>query len=341
MEAWIRTLNVTLIADLGSAGQKRITFRSDDEISIEATGTKYMKPDLDEFTVIIKNVPTSNADYSIQYIKDIDFRYIVIEAGYRDSSAIQIFSGYIVYVSSIREDKNTTMSMIITCSGSYTYNNLTGHTFTVKRGISYYDALMVGATMSKIQSANISLSKSLRYKRLDKDLTFDGTFSGMITELQKRDNNLLCHCDFSSDTKFNVWDATVYSPRVMHLNQDNIVLANGFPTIEDQGITMTCLPVFNFIPGDEVILDDNTFVNISITSLSAYTSSPYPEIYVGEVSPLETNQERIKEIENAKGHYFIRELRYNLASRGNNFTVTMKCYAKSIYSSIAQNWSEA
>lgn len=342
MQAWMRKLIVTLVtADKGSI-QRTLTFGEndfdDDQLAISIKGTKYLSPMKDEFTVIVKNIPLSSNELSMDAIKDTNFRYIYIEAGYQENS-MQIFNGYIVYISSKHEDNGKTMSMSIVCSGSYTFNNLQNtKTFTIAKGTTYRDALRAAARLSGISDSQINIVKTLRFKRLTKNITFDGSIMSMIIELQNQDRNLLCHCDYTSDSKFQVWDATMTSQRCMTLTINDIILVNGFPTIEDQGVRFTCLPTFNFIPGDEIIFNESSFINRSIDSLNAYISNPYPDVYVGAVSPLETNPEKIKYAESVKGHYIIKELSYSLENRGQAYNVQVKCYAKNLYNSIAQNW---
>ena len=83
------------------------------------------------------------------------------------------------------------------------------------------------------------------------------------------------------------------------------------------GIDFEVLPFFNFIPGDEVILDDASLINVSVNSLSAYESNPEPDHYA-----------------NAEGKYIAKELAYNLTNRDSSFSCTLKCYAKSLYNNI-------
>lgn len=337
MKAWMRKIVVRLIADNGANRQTILTFGEDDDnLAMSITGSKYLSPMKDEFVVAIKNVPTDSAEVSVLSIRDIAFRYITIEAGYVDAT-MQIFNGYIVYISSKEEDNGKTTTMTIVCSGSYTYNALRGKTFTLRKGTDYKTALMFAAKMSGIPQHQISLTDTLRFKRLQKDTTFDGSIMSILIELQNQDKNLFVHCDFTSQTKFQIWDAVTYTPRFFELTADNIILTNGFPQVEDQGVRFTCLPTFNFIPGDEVIFNDASFINRSIESLSSYQSSPYPDVFVGAVSPLETDSDRIKEIESVKGHYFIKELQYKLENRGQAYEIQLKCYAKSLYESLAQN----
>lgn len=335
----MRKLTVTLIADNGAYRQSVLQFGiEEDNLAMTVTGHKYLSPAKDEFIVSIKNIPIESDIMSLVSIRDTNFKYIMINAGYQESD-MQIFNGYIVYISGKNEENGKTTTMTIVCSGSYTYNSLRGKTFTLKAGTGYKTALDFAARMSGIHQSQISLSSTLNLKRLKKDTTFDGSVMSMLIELQNQDKNLFVNCDFSSQTKFQIWDATMYTPREILLTTENIVLTSGFPTVEDQGIRFSCLPTFNFIPGDEIIFNEDSFINRSIESLSAYESTPYPDVFVGAVSPIETDTDRIKEIEAVKGHYFIKELQYKLENRGQAFEVQLKCYAKSLYESLAQNWS--
>lgn len=342
MIAWMRKLIVTLVADYQNGMQRFLTIgeTSDeqDALSISITGTKYLSPMKDEFAISIKNIPVESDKVSMLQIKDTNFKYITIEAGYEENSEI-VFNGYIVYISSKLEDNGKTVNVSIVCSGSYTFNSLHGKTYTIRKGTTYRTALLSAARVSGIHESQISLSSTLLYKRLQKDTTYDGSLMSMIIELQNQDKNLLCHCDFTSKSKFQVWDATLQGTRELKMNTNNIMLTNGFPTIEDQGIRFTCLPILNLIPGDEIIISEDSFINRSIDSLSSYMSTPYPDVFVGAVSPLETDPEKIKEIEAVKGHYIIKELRYKLENRGHAFEMTVKCYAKSLYKALSQNWN--
>lgn len=319
MEAWMRVLKVTLIAELGKRKQKQIVFGEsayEDQLSISVTGTKFLSPMKDEFVVHIKNIPQENAEVSVDELTSNEFRYLTIEAGYQNYSE-QIFNGYIVSLTSKREDKNKTLDVVIVCSGSYTYNNLHGKTYTIKKGTSYYNAIMFAAMMSGIVQSEMKLTNTLKYKYLQNDIVFDGTLTSILIQLQQVDKTLLCHCDYTSQTKFSIWNANAFVPRLMTLTSENVILSNGFPSLEDQGVVFTVLPFFNFIPGDEIIFNDTSFINLALESLNAYTSTPYPQKFVS-----------------AEGHYIIRELRYNLENRGNDFNINLKCYSKEIYEQI-------
>ena len=96
-----------------------------------------------------------------------------------------------------------------------------------------------------------------------------------------------------------------------------MILSNGYPSITKDGIDFTVLPFFNFMPGDELILDDTSLINVSVDSLSSYSSNPEPEHYV-----------------DAEGKYFIKQLSYTLQNRGSDFSCKLHCYAKSLYDNI-------
>lgn len=345
MDAWLRKLKVTLYADLGDRNHVELSFGDDplkDQLAISISGTKFMSPMKDEFTIHIKNIP-ENSDRSVIQLKDIDFRYVSIDAGYAGMSE-RLFFGYIVSMTTKRIDNTKTLDTILVCSGSYTYNNLHGKTLTLKKGLSYYDALMFAARLSGIMPGELELPNTLKRKRFQQDFTFDGTLTSMLIQLQQLDKSLLCHCDFTSHSKFKIWDANVFTPRLVKLNPDNIVLTNGFPSIEDQGIVFTVLPFFNFIPGDEIIFDDAKFINVAIESLSSYTSIPDPSKFIAsgnesnfvyDENQNKSYEEQLKSyVANFQGRYIIRELRYNLENRGNDFTIGIKCYSKELYQKI-------
>lgn len=322
MQAWRRVLKVALMTPPNEGVTKTLTLGDDvDNLAIIIKGTKFLSPMKDEFDITIKNIPMSSDVVSINEIKQTSFRYITIEAGYQEAS-MQLFYGYIVYISSKREDNGKTVSMHIVCSGSYTYNNRSSQSLLVKAGTDYKTALTFAARLSGINPAYVQLSESLKYMRLKKDTVFDGTLMSMLIEIMNQNRNVFCHCDRTSGSVFQIWDGSIFKPRVIKINEENIILVNGFPTLEDQGIVFTCLPFFNFMPGDDVIIDNESFINRSIESLSAYTQTPMPDKFV-----------------DANGEYIIKELRYSLENRGNSFFVTIKCYARDIYEQLKQNWS--
>jgi hypothetical protein len=325
--AWIRKLKITLMSETShkqiifgdSAEYARLTNAYAEDPTIKVTGTKYLSPLKDEFVVYIKNVPMQADDTiadvaSVSEIKEGNYRYITIESGYQDASMV-IFNGYIVFISSKREEANKTISLILTCSGSYMYNNLNSLYFTVKKGTSYYSALTFAARRSGLSAKQVSIDSALKHRFLQQDTTYDGTLTSILTELNTSDHKILCHNDLTSSGKFTIWDGSLVSKRTIHLTKENIILSNGFPTVNKEGIEFEILPFFNFIPGDEVILDDKTFIDEVITSLSSYEQMPSPHQYV-----------------DSEGKYIIKELSYNLENRGDSFSLTLKCYSKANYS---------
>ena len=116
--AWIRKLKITLMSETShkqiifgdSAEYARLTNAYAEDPTIKVTGTKYLSPLKDEFIVYIKNVPMQADDTiadvaSVSEIKEGNYRYITIESGYQDASMV-IFNGYIVFISSKREEAN-------------------------------------------------------------------------------------------------------------------------------------------------------------------------------------------------------------------------------------------
>lgn len=316
--AWIRHLTITMSSE---QCKKQVIFGNSDDtnLTISVTGTKYLSPLKDEFVVKIKNIPIESSDdetaSQVAIVKN-GFRYIRIEAGYKDAH-MEIFNGYVVYCHVVREDNNTTTSMIITCSGYYMYANALHMNFTLKSGTSYYSAIWFAARRAGIQ--DIQISNTLKHRFLKKDTAYDGTLSSLLIQLQDSDYKILMNQDYTSKSVLNVWDGTILSKRVVNLTAENIILSNGYPTIENEGISFHVLPFFNFMPGDVVIMTDETFINKNISGISAYESDPEPEHYI-----------------DAEGKYIIKELQYNLENRGSNFDLTLKCYSASLYQSITK-----
>lgn len=314
--AWMRFLKITLTSDIllkqiviGGSGYN-------DNLTIDITGTKYLAAAKDEFTVTIKNIPNeaSSDNVSAVAIKDGGYGYIKIDAGYEDLY-MTIFDGYVVYVSSIKSDNNKTSSMILVCSGSYTYNNLKKLSFTLKKNTTLYSAITFAARKTGI--SKLDISKTLKHRRLSSNTSYDGSLSSLLIALGENDQKILCHCDKTSGSVLKVWDGTITSSRVIQLTSENIILSNGYPSITKDGIDFVVLPFFNFMPGDTVILDNSTFINASVDSLSAYSSNPEPEHYL-----------------DSEGKYFIKQLSYKLQNRGSEFSCTLHCYAKSLYDNI-------
>lgn len=301
-----------------------------DDVSISISGSKYLTAQKDEFTIKISNIPTvagGEGDAPLSVICSIEkpYRYAAVYAGYGDQM-MRVFLGYIVTATSKRSGNGVTNELILVCSANATYGNLTGRSFTLKKGTSVYQALTFAAKMTKVQP--ISIDRSLKHNFLKSDTSFDGTIFSMLVALQNRDYEILCHTDFSSGVKVKVWKGRTTASRKYALDRQSVLIVGGYPNIEDQGVVLTTLPIFNYIPGDEITIDASLF-DIPIESLSSYESSPQPYHYLGELTLDE-------ETGAYYGTFLIYELRYALQNRGGDFSVEIKGYAKSLYSAITQ-----
>ncbi len=309
---WGRVLRVVFKSSkLG----KQVQYSNEDEtrsLIIEAVGTKHLSLLRDEFVVDIYNL-----NY-VEIVKLIDggFDKVEIFAGYKNSSISRIFKGTVFYISNERESRETNIARFICVS------NLLGVyrsrvNLSLNSGINMYSAINYIMKQSGIKDSNIS--QDLKRHFINDVTNTKGSIPTIVTDLLGHDNRFAFQADSSGGATISLWDLKRSDRRHINIEPSKGMVINGYPTLTSDGLRFQSLPVFNYMPGD-ILLIDNYIIDMSVSSLSEAqrTNLGFQLSEIGELD---------------KGEYLLYKIDYNLSNSSSSFDLTL--YAKS--KSLLQN----
>ena len=310
LKAWMRDLQVILTSD---TMKNSIAFgqewkKGKDDINIEVRGTKYLSAMKDSFTIRITNLTYS------ELVQLIIGKYygIEIKAGYRNRGAQTIFKGAVIYMSYEKQDITTNTVIILAGSKMVAAYGQSRMNLSLNSGINMYSALKFICRRAGITNANID--EDLK-NRVIRDATSSQGTVGSWLESFSTVNNFIVDSDSSYGN-----DATIISPyrtnnRVIKLDSNKITLVSGYPKLNSDGLSLTILPTFNFMPMDVIVID-NSIIDISVDSSNSKQFNN--SMYLDE-----------------DGKYLITQIEYDLQNRGDSFNVHILAKARSLYSQFA------
>lgn len=302
MEAWKRELKVVLTSTLL---KKKITFGESKKtnLRISITGNKYLSSLKDSFTIKITNLTYNEI---IQMIRG-NYYDIEIYAGYQSLGSHRIFKGGVLYITNSYETDKSHVANILCTSNLIAKYGQSRMNLGLKSGINMYAAISFLCKRAGIQNPNIDEDFKNRLIREASDIS---STVGSWLDNFATNNNFVLNSDESLNHQVSIWNPYRKDSRLIILDSSKIILTNGYPTLSSEGLYMTVLPTFNFMPGDTIQID-NSIIDISVTSNSTrYSNVGY---YLDE-----------------KGQYMIMQIEYSLQNRGSGFSLRLLCKAKSL-----------
>lgn len=303
MKAWMRDLQVILSSDML---KRHVVFGANKDINLDINivGAKYLSTMQDNFTVRISNLTYSEI---VQLISG-HFYDIEIKAGYKSAGgAHTIYKGGVIYISNELGDKKTNTVIILCGSKLLARTGQQRMNLTLNSGINMYAALKFILNRAGIRS--VTIDPSLKRQFTKSAISMNSSAPSYINQLADA-NNFVANTDGSSTSDINIWNAYATDKRVIKLRNDNIIFTGGHPRLNSQGMTITVMPTFNFMPGDIIVIDN------SIIDLSATT---YQEAFKNNARFLDDN-----------GEYMVFNIEYNLQNRGPNFELKLQCKSRSL-----------
>lgn len=309
IKAWMRDLQVIFTSTLM---KKQLTFgqqwkQGKDDIAISITGTKYLSSMKDSFTIRMSNLTYGEL---IQLIKG-EYYGIEIKAGYRSRGAETIFKGSVIYMS--YEKQNATTNTVIVLAGSklvaaYGQSRMN---LSLNSGINMYSALKFICKRAGVQNANIDLD--FKDKVIRDTTSVQGTAANWLDTFCNT-NNFIVATDSSYGNDVSIIDPYKTNNRIIKLDSEKVVLVNGYPKLNTDGLSMTLLPTFNFMPMDVIVID-NSLIDISTSSTSSKDFNK--SLFLDE-----------------DGKYLITQIEYSLENREGSFNISITAKARSLYSNI-------
>lgn len=297
-KAWIRDLQVKLTS---SSLHKTITFK---DFDISIVGSKYMSCIKDKFTIKIKNLTYS------EILQLINGKYYTIEilCGYKSIGAQSIFKGSVIYMSYQQDDPTTNTIIILAGSKLVAQYGQSKMNMSLNSGINMYSAIKFLCKRAGIRNANVN--EKLKYRILKESISTQEAIGNSIQSFA----NIMEFATNSEGTNNN--DVTILDPsnssnRVIKIDSSNLILVSGYPKLSSDGLTLSTLPIFNFVPLDVIQLD-NSLIDLSVESndSSNFNKSMFLD---------------------KDGKYMIIQIDYDLANRSSEYRLTITAKARSLY----------
>lgn len=306
VKAWMRVLRVTLTTKSPSQSgkNKQIVFEEDAlgvGLSISVSGNKYMSTLKDNCTIKI-----SNLTY-VEIIKIITGEYynVKIECGYKSSSVQTIFEGGVMYISNLRESVDTNTVTILCASHLIATYGQRRINLSFNSGINLYSAINFVCKVSGIPNANISTQFKKEFFDNIKATKNKNGAEWFDDEVRKK-GTYIVNSDCIGNSFMTIYDANKSNARVITINEDTLLLTNGYPKMTMSGLVFSIMPTFAFQCGDVVVVK-NELIQIDVQTQTDATKN------MGGL--LDKNNQ-----------YIIYEMHYELQNRGYNFYVEI--YAK-------------
>lgn len=305
--AWMRVLRIKFtstklknVIEFGTANKNQ-------ELTISVTGTKYLSPLKDAFTIQIKNLTYS------EIIRLIDGEYYDVEiiAGYKNGNQATIFKGGVLYISNRLNSDRTQTAIILCASELVAKYNQKKLNLTLNSGINLYSALKFVCERAGIPNSNVSTEFKKEF--ITNVLTINDNCGSWLEQMLNSTSGYI-NSDSCLNSTLNIFDANNPDVRVISLDSSNIILTGGYPRLTSEGLKFTMLPTFNFMCGD-IVKIDNSIIDISATSQSQ-SNKMYGNY-------LDKNQS-----------YFITEQRYSLSNRDSEFSLELTCKSRNLLSNI-------
>lgn len=271
---------------------------------IEISGHKYLSSLKDEFVIDIFNLTYSEVAKLLLYKYD----QVEVFAGYKSSGVHKIFDGKILYISNERESRETSIVHIICVSKLLgLYNSKLN--LTMNSGINMYAALDFICKRAGIPNSNIS--EEFKRQFLTSITNVKGSLASYLDTFTTNATTYGVQSDSSNGSIVSIWDLKRSDARLINIKLESGMIIKGYPTLTTDGIRFSSLPVFNYMPGDTLLLD-NRLIDMSITNVEQATESQLG-LYL-----------------DANNKYVIYELTYNLTNGGGAFDVKILSKSKSL-----------
>lgn len=307
MIAWKRLLEI----DLRSTKRKKQLIIKQKEqgnsLDITVVGTKYLSVLKDNFKIIIKNLTYKE----VLEIIDGEYFEVEIKAGYESTGAKSIFKGSVMYVSNNLEDRKTNEVIILCASKLIAAYGQSRMNLSLNSGINMYSALNYILKRAGIQNSYID--EDFKDRIIKETLNISSSTASWLDAFTKS-NNFVSNVDATLGNGVSIWSPYRKDSRIVKVTNKTILLTGGYPTVSSEGVLLSVLPTFNFVPGDTIQID-NSIIDVSIQSQTEITENQ--ALYIS------TN-----------GRYLIYQLEYNLTNRNDEFSINILAKSKDVIQKI-------
>lgn len=305
-KAWIRDLQVKLTS---TSLHKTMIFGAEhlegkQDFDIEVKGSKYMSYLKDQFTIRIKNLTYGE----VLQLENGKFYNIEILAGYRTRGAQSIFKGSVIYMSYQQDDPTTNTIIILAGSKLIAQYGQSKMNLSLNSGINMYSAIKFLCKRAGIANANIN--EDFKYRILQDSVNAQDNIGIALQDFADQ-NGFIGASEGVDNNVLTLLDPKKNNNRVIKLDESNLVLVSGYPKLNSDGLTLSTLPIFNFMPLDVIQLDAS-LIDISVDSYQ----------------PSDFNKTMFLDKDNK---YIILQIDYNLTNRSQSYQLNITAKARSLY----------
>lgn len=309
VKAWMRVLRITLTTKApGENGKnKQLVFEDNSSgigLAIDVSGNKYFGTLKDNCTIKISNL---SYDKIIQIISG-QFYNIKIECGYKSSTTQTIFEGGVMYISNLRESVDTNTVTILCASHLVATFGQRRINLSFNSGINLYSAINFVCKVGGVPNPNISTQFKKQFLEDIKNAPNQTAAEWIYNETTKR-GSVISSSDCVGNSFMTIYDASKSNCRIIKINNDTLLLTNGYPKMTTDGLVFSVMPTFAFQCGDTIVMD-NALIQINVDSQSDTIKN------LGGL--LDKN-----------GQYIIYEMHYELQNRGYNFYIEIYARTRS------------
>lgn len=316
---WIRILYIQF-AKWGSSEWVRYGKTLDDSKKprISITGSKYLSPVKDNFTIKIYNLPYSE----ILKIQIEELFHVQIYAGYLGNQAInqfeakKIFDGGIVNILNEKKEYKDNIATFVCASELMAKAQQWRCNITFNSGINLYTAVKTMNRMAGMQNANIS--DSYKAKFMTQYSSASSSPSSYLDKISSTNNTYFMNSDTSSNgSSLNFWDSIRGGMPKIKIDPNLGMMIGSAPEITSNGLSWSSLPVYNYTPGALCEID-NSYINVTSgrTSYEGAIQTPNT-VYLDK-----------------QGLYYIYQLDYTLDNTTGDFLINITAKAKDLFDNV-------
>lgn len=307
-KCWMRAIEVDLISKKTG---KVMRFSTDDpnQFTIDIVGYKCLSLLKDKGTVSIWNL---EYDKLMQIILQ-EYYTIVIKAGYKSLGTLNtIFKGEVSFITQKIHSKHDVETYINFASSVVAKWSQSRMNFSINSGVNIYAALSYVFKLNGM-GRNVNIDPALQKSVLQNVYSAYSTTNTVIDYLAVTGGNYNISGDESEGNVVNV--TSLENKRRIKIDPNTISITKGNPTISSNGLKMTLIPTFNFMPGDIIIMD-NSLIDASIRDADAVTSTFHTN-YIDQ-----------------NGMYMIRNIDFHFQNRGDTFELNITAWPLSYIDKI-------
>ena len=272
--------------------------------AITVSGKKYASTLADSCVIKITNMSYG------EIIKIIDGKFynVTLYAGYESIGEFEMFEGGIFYISNVKESLERNVVKLLCTSHLLASYGQSLISLSFNAGVNMYSILSYLCELEGVSDA--SISQSLKDTVLSTELNLENqSLASVIDAITSDEESSIVAVSDGITSLVTVYDWLTCNTRLIKITADKII-ANQYPNLTTDGLTMTILPTFQLCCGDTLEID-NSLIQIDVTDTTS--ASKNYAYYIDN-----------------DGRYIIFSISYTLANRSSSYYYTITAKSRSL-----------